>query len=187
MNTKKSLRKNCLARRNALSREEVTEKSAAILRRLTSIAEIRHAPAILTYLSMGNEVDTHQLVETLLAEGRTPIVPIVEKGGALTWSVLKDREDLQASAYGIPEPTPGKREAVVPPPQAPVVVPGVAFTPSGHRMGHGGGYFDRFLAAHEGLGIGIAFEAQIIPGFPLEAHDIPVDRIVTESRILICQ
>lgn len=183
MNEKEELRKACLERRNALSDHEIAEKSAAVLRGLTSMAEIRRAETVLTYLSLGTEIDTHAFVDMLLHEGRTPIVPIVAEGRSLDWSTLKSRNDLERGPFGVPVPIPSKRRLVTPPPGAPVIVPGIAFTLSGHRLGYGAGYFDRFLAGHDGLKVGLACEAQIIPHFPLEPHDIPVDRIVTESRI----
>ena len=65
-----------------------------------------------------------------------------------------------------------------------MIVPGLAFTWRGHRLGQGEGYFDRFLAGHKGLRVGLAYEAQIAPKLPTDPHDQRVDVIVTERRVV---
>jgi 5-formyltetrahydrofolate cyclo-ligase len=94
---------------------------------------------------------------------------------------------LVPGPYGILEPRRDTREYVVPPDDAPVIVPGIAFSPAGHRIGYGKGYYDRFLAAHHGLKLGLAYEMQIVPSIPSDTHDVPVDLVITETATYDCR
>lgn len=181
MNGKAQIRTEYLARRNALSQSEVGDKSLSIRERLSALPEFVDASQILTYVSMDNEVDTHLLIRNLLAQGRGVLVPIARKNGTLKWSSLKSLDDLGPGAFGVPEPRPDQRRIVEPTRDALVIVPCVAFTPSGHRLGHGQGYFDRFLTQHRDTTVGLAFETQKIEHLPVEEHDIPLDIVLTES------
>lgn len=90
-------------------------------------------------------------------------------------------EDLAPGYKGIPEPA-------APAPTAPeadvIVVPGVAFTAGGTRLGYGGGFYDRYLAEATGTRIGLCYDFQIVEDLPAGPHDIPMDRIVTEARVI---
>ena len=182
MNDKAQIRKECLSRRNALSQSDITNKSRSIHERIRALSEFVDASQILVYVSKDNEVDTHPLIRDLLEEGRCVLVPISLDDGTLKWSALQSLDDLGPGAFGVPEPRPKQRRLVEPASDALVIVPCVAFTPSGDRLGHGGGYFDRFLAHHAGTTVGLAFETQKIESLPIEEHDIPLDVVLTESR-----
>ena len=92
-------------------------------------------------------------------------------------------DELTPNAYGVPEPKPEYVRMVSPSPHAVVLVPGLAYTALGDRIGFGGGYYDRFLAFHPGPKIGLAFDFQVLAACPRELHDIPMDLVVTESQI----
>lgn len=181
MKSKSELRKECLTRRDALTRAEILGKSQSIRERLCALPEFASARHVLVYVSMSGEVDTHAMIRDLLKDRRTVLVPIAEDDGTLHWSPLEGLEDLEPGAFGVPEPRPGRRRLVEPPGDALAIVPCVAFAASGHRLGHGKGYFDRFLAKHSGTSIGLAFETQRVEDLPLEGHDIPLDIFLTES------
>ncbi len=182
MKSKAELRKECHSRRDSLSRAEILQKSQAIRERLATLPEFASAQHILAYVSMGSEVHTHDLIRSLLKERRTVLVPIAKADGTLDWSSLQGLDDLEPSAFGVPEPRPGSLRLAEPPEDALVIVPCVGFSPSGDRLGHGKGYFDRFLAKHRGTPIGLAFEAQKVEDLPTEAHDVPLAIFLTEAR-----
>ncbi len=181
MNDKAQIRKQCLARREASSPSDISNKSRSIRERLSALPEFRTASEIITYVSKDNEVDTRLLIRDLLEQGRRVLIPISRKDGTLKWSSLKSLDDLGPGAFGVPEPPPDQRRIVEPANDALVIVPCVAFTPAGHRLGHGKGYFDRFLAQHRGTSVGLAFESQKIEHLPVEEHDIPLNIVLTES------
>ncbi len=181
MKDKTQIRKECLSRRHALSQSEITDKSRSIQERLCALPEFVDASQILSYVSKDNEVDTHPLIRDLLEQGRCVLVPISLDDGTLNWSSLRSLDDLESGAFGVPEPRPEQHRLLEPANDALVIVPCVAFTPSGHRLGHGRGYFDRFLAQHSGTTVGLAFETQKIDRLPVEKHDIALDIVLTES------
>ncbi len=184
MATKSETRQKCLATRKNMAPDEVAAKSRAITERLKALDEFRKATTILCYVSSkDNEADTHALIESLLAEGRTVLVPVADREGILLWSRIEGLSELAPARFGILEPRPECRHLTVPPAESPVVVPGIAFTPDGCRIGYGEGYYDRFLAHHPGPGIALAFEVQIVPTFDRNHHDIAVDTIVTEQTV----
>jgi 5-formyltetrahydrofolate cyclo-ligase len=132
---------------------------------------------------MDNELDTRGVLAWALGEGKTVLVPVCMPKRAMAWSVLRHFDQLAPSNFGVLEPRADARELVPPPADAPVLVPGIAFDRRGYRIGYGAGYFDRFLAHHAGLKIGLAYECQIIDAVPHEPHDVKMDMIVTERGI----
>ena len=196
------IRGEYLAARKALPVEEWAARSAAVRERLAGVAEFRDAATVLTYVSSkDNEVDTQALMASMLAKNVRVLVPVAGKDRRMTWSRLEALSELGPGRFGILEPLPGFARPTDPPGDAVVLVPGIAFTPDGYRIGYGGGYFDRFLAGFEGISIGLAFDLQMalqeerktgtvpsdrvpegdgtVPVF--QPHDVPVDIVVTES------
>jgi 5-formyltetrahydrofolate cyclo-ligase len=144
------------------------------------------APGVMLYLTgKDNEVDTWPLIEQLGARGVAVFAPRVAGPGRLEWAPVRSRADTVAGAFGIPEPV-RKFEAVVPPADALVVTPGLAFSPDGYRVGYGGGFYDRFLANHDGAAIGLAYDFQVLSHMPRAPYDMPVAQIVTPTRVIVC-
>lgn len=181
---KSELRERTLDVRRSLSTETVSVGSRAIVSRLKALPEFAQANCVLTYVSSkDNEVDTHGLIEDLLREGRTVLVPIAGRNRSMEWSRLLSLDELAAGRFGILEPPPEARRIEAAPDGSVVVVPGVAFTRDGWRIGYGGGYFDTFLARFTGTSIAIAFEAQLLNSIPADEHDVPIDIVVTERAV----
>src|SRR5690606_37266282 len=118
-----------------------------------------------------------------LAAGCRIYVPVAMDRHELEWCRLRNMNDLAVGSFGVLEPRPEARVTGSPPGGVPVIVPGVAFTPTGDRLGYGHGYFDGFLSGHDGLTIGLAYECQMVPDFPTEAHDVALDFVVTEKAV----
>ena len=173
-----------LEARKMLSPEDVETKSAAIVASLKTLPVFTLAPAFLCYVSSkDNEVDTHALIQWLLANDRRVLVPISLSKGRLAWSRLDSLDELALGRFGIFEPRPEFLRIATPPLKSVAVVPGVAFSLECQRVGYGGGYYDRFLAAFGGTSIALAYEIQIVSHFASEPHDVPMDYVVTESNI----
>jgi 5-formyltetrahydrofolate cyclo-ligase len=186
--TKVWLRREFLERRRALVPEQVAVLSGGIVARALVLLTSQQHPVLLCYVaSKDNEVETRELLAWALGAGTTVLVPVGLPGRALAWSVLEDFDSLVRTAFGIWEPPEAAREMVVPREDAPVIVPGIAFDREGYRLGYGGGYYDRFLAHHRGLKIGLAYDCQIADQLPHEIHDVPMNYIATESRLLECR
>ena len=174
--------------RNNLSKSELLEKSNLIKKRLFEMDDFKQASTILFYISYDNEVHTHDMIKESMSNGKKIVVPVTDKEKKkLILSELKNWNDLTHGAYNILEP---KKERIVEISLESIdliLVPGIGFDKHGHRIGHGGGYYDKLLenAKHPSI-IGLAFELQIADAVPTEKHDIPVNKIITEERTVTC-
>lgn len=160
--------------------------SAAALARVVSLRAFRQARVALAYASFGSELDTRALLRRVLEDGRTLVLPRVERAARrLALHQVRDLDrDLQPGTWGIPEPAPDRCRPVLPAEIDFVLVPGVAFDHHGGRVGHGGGYYDRLLAAWPPPLpplVVAAFELQVVPVVPVLPTDRRVDLVVTES------
>jgi|GEM_PF-209596 len=185
---KRTIRAEALAARRGLTPEQVTQKSTAILDKLRSLPEFESARALLVYVSSkDNEVDTLRLISSAIESGRKVLVPVaVTSTRKMVWSELRSLDELQPSTFGIMEP---KEDCIRPVEHNETdvaLVPGIAFDVAGHRIGYGGGYYDRFLASFRGKKVALAYELQVYESIPAEPHDLPVELIVTEDRIVNC-
>jgi 5-formyltetrahydrofolate cyclo-ligase len=185
---KQELRKAILEIRRKLPTKEVFEKSDSIKNKLFEMKEFKGADSILFYVSYDNEVFTHDMIKECLSNGKDVIVPISNKENKnLILSKLNEWNDLNIGSYGILEPRVDKIKNISIDEIDMVVVPGVGFDEKGRRIGHGKGYYDNLLRnSKKAFHIGLAFEFQIVERIPAEKHDIPVDKIVTEKRIIPC-
>ncbi|HIE30478.1 TPA: 5-formyltetrahydrofolate cyclo-ligase [Candidatus Poribacteria bacterium] len=183
------LRKRARKRRNSLSEREIAAKSQKITDTLLQIIESNQFLVIMLYLDMNSEVRTIPLMHRLLDMGKTVLAPVMEpdSGELSPCQIINHQADLVLSRYGMLQPNPQRCRVFVPEEIDLVTVPGIAFDARGYRIGYGGGYYDRFLKrCPQSLWVGLAFEAQLIPDTQPEAWDVPVHRIVTERRIILC-
>ncbi|QYY35143.1 5-formyltetrahydrofolate cyclo-ligase [Ruficoccus sp. ZRK36] len=179
---KKRLRAEVRARRRAMSWQQVRDGSAAICERLNELQLWRDAGTVCVYLSLGNEVITHELVHDALGAKRI-LIPRSHEGGTMTWHQLYEWEALEPGMYGILEPPPQSPEVDPPCPDL-ILVPGLAFDREGRRLGHGGGYYDRFLAHTGGAKVALAYDWQVFDHIPHQGHDVHMDAIVTDQQVL---
>lgn len=187
MSPKRALRQVVREKRDALSESKRKEKAWQIKKRLFNLPEFKGAHAILFYAAFGSEVPTHEMMQEAIEMGKKIILPItdVEKKHLILREV-RDLSSLEKNKYGIPEPSPENTLHYEPGLIDLVIVPGIAFDPYGHRIGYGGGYYDRFLKKLKPSipKIGIAFDVQVVPKIPKEEYDLPVDKITTESLVI---
>jgi 5-formyltetrahydrofolate cyclo-ligase len=184
---KRSLRERVLQARDALSAAARADYGDAILAAISARDDFRAARTVLLSLAFRSEWETRPLAGIALAQGKTLVVPRVNlQSRMLELLAIADLERDVARGYlGIAEPLPHCRP-VVPAAVDWVLVPGVAFDTRGHRIGYGGGYYDRLLPTlrDDARRIAGAFELQMIDRVPAAAHDLTVDAIVTERRTL---
>ncbi len=185
---KKTLREQALMTRKALTRSDVMEKSKQIKHRLFASSWYLNARIILFYVSYDNEVNTHDMIQESLMNKKTVVVPKTDiKEKKLIISKITCWDDLERGAYNIFEP---KKECLREVPldsMDVVIIPGVAFNMQGNRIGHGYGYYDRLLQKMKKIPkIGLAFECQLVESIPAQMHDVKVEKIITEKRVIIC-
>lgn len=165
---------------------DIRAKSAAVWERLSVLRQFVTGNRLLVYVSTGNEVDTRGLIRQLLAMRRQVCVPWFDpETQGYTASELQDFDaDLATGKFGILEPKPGAiRPAALDQIDA-ALVPGLAFDETGNRLGRGSGQFDRLLRHTSGAKIALAFDFQVLDEVPAESHDVRMDFIVTETRVV---
>jgi 5-formyltetrahydrofolate cyclo-ligase len=185
---KAALRRSILSRRDAMSAGERTQASVAITRYLLDLPALESARTVLAYLSFGSEYDTGGFVEALLAQGKRLMLPRVDRPNRrLELFFVSDPSSQTAPAtWGIHEPLrdrcpPASREDA-----GLVLVPGVAFTPRGDRLGYGGGFYDRLLGGWPARPpvVAGAFGVQVLDSLPMGPDDVRIDAVVTEQGLL---
>lgn len=185
---KETLKKIILEKKKALTKEEINEKSTKIKQSLYSLTEFKKAKNIMFYVSFDNEVDTQEIIKELLAKKeKEVVVPYVIKGSKnLQLSELKNFNELEPKTFGILEPKEANIKNFDINKLDLVIVPGIVFDKNGHRIGYGFGYYDRFLKKlnKNAIKIGLTFEFQLVDKIPEEMHDVPMNIIISENRIL---
>ena len=180
---KKEIRAEVKKRRREADEETLHEKSLQILERFRQLSAYKDASLLLAYVDAKREVETRLLMRCAWDDGKKVAAPRVDGDGIMHFYYLRSLKDLEPGAFGIMEPRADCR--ICEPEEGLLLMPGVAFDEQGHRVGYGGGYYDRYLEKHPHLiHIALAIEFQIFPEVPSEKHDICPDLIVTENRIL---
>ncbi|MCK8825236.1 5-formyltetrahydrofolate cyclo-ligase [Fuchsiella alkaliacetigena] len=185
---KKEQREKVLGYRNRLTDKELLKKSLEVKKKLFELEEFIEADLIMFYIDFRKEVKTEFMIKEALNLGKRVVVPISQvEDRSLLLSELKDYDkELELGTYDILEP---KEEYIRPVEYEEldmVLVPGVAFDEELNRLGYGGGYYDRFSAklAEEVDRVALAFEIQIVEEVVTGEYDLPVDKILTEERII---
>lgn len=180
---KRSIRDEMLARRCHLAAATCLSRSLSAQERLAAIPEFALAAVVALYSPVRNEVFTEELFAIARRSGKVVTYPRV-RGNVLEFAEVTERQELVPGAYGILEP--GGSRVVAPAELDLIVTPGVAFDGSGHRLGYGKGYYDRFLHGGrvQGKLAGLCFDFQLVERLPVEAHDVRMDLVVTEERTL---
>ncbi len=182
---KKELRALAQARREAMGEAQRLAASQAIATALEALAAFRAAKVVLGFMPMRGEVDLRPLIERH-PEKEWGIPRIVRVPSPRIDFHLFNPGQLVPHSYGMLEPR-ESQPRIEPQTVDLVLVPGMAFSPGGHRLGYGGGYYDRFLPlAERALRVGIAYRAQIVDAVPHHAADQKVQYLATEDGIWPC-
>ncbi|MGG0274027.1 5-formyltetrahydrofolate cyclo-ligase [Bacillus rhizoplanae] len=182
---KKRLRKEILQRMNALSEEQYTTLSEKIADSLYKQQEWIAAQTIGITLSMEREVNTYAIIEKAWEEGKAIVVPKCNRETrTMTFHQITNFEQLETVYMNLREPDPSITEEVSAEEIDLLLVPGVAFTRKGERVGYGGGYYDRYLVNYKGKTLSLVFDFQIVSHIPVEPFDKTVQKIITEKETI---
>ena len=189
---KRALRRRLLRRLRGQKEAARRTKSRAIARRLRRLKSYREARILLSYAAFDGEVETRPILRQALADGKRMAVPVTLTSGKrlLAVQVSDPERDLRGKGpFGIPQPVQMSRRGVKLRDLDMILVPGVAFDRGGHRLGRGGGYFDRFLSRvpPSVWRVGLAFDFQLKKKLPVEGHDLPMCAVITEKRTVRCR
>jgi len=180
---KKELRKKLLKLRKSQTDSEVSSQSRSIINSLISSNLLYKTNSVHLYFPINKEVDTRELIEYLWEKKIKVLLPRTDfHNRDLVNYEITDFSQLEKTTFNMLEPkTDNQVFAGIP---DIVLVPGVGFDPELNRMGYGGGFYDKFLSSVNSIKIALAFECQLIPNLPVEDHDIKMDMIITEDRII---
>lgn len=180
---KKALRASIKQKRRALSIEYRQQASRKMQAELTRLPCYQAAEYIMLYMAMQDEVQLDELIAMVLKNGKKAVIPLVTGAGLMEAVELSDMADLVPDKYGIKTVSEEKRRLIAPDKIDLIIVPGVAFDKAGHRLGMGGGFYDRFmLRASRAVRAALAYDCQLLVSVPAEVHDLTVDYIITEKQ-----
>ena len=173
---KKELRRQIRERKRAMTAEEIELRSAKLRNLFLASEYYRNAKTIYGYLPYNQEVRTIPMLQQALLDGKRVAVPKCY-GDEMKFIYLDDLTQVEKGYAGIPEPIADGPEGNDP--HALVLMPGLAFDPQGHRIGYGGGFYDKFLAREqEHPTLALCYEFQMLPHLQTEEFDIPVDCVL---------
>jgi len=177
---KKALRREIGAKKRALSAAEIESRSAILAEKLFSTVQYRDCKSLYAYLSFNQEVRTNPIIQRAWADGKRVAVPKVV-GDEMVFIWIDSFEGLAPQgAFHILEPI--EDGPVASDETALILMPGLAFDPQGHRVGYGGGYYDRFLEKEPDHPlVALCYDFQLYDRLEVEAHDVPVDLVITNA------
>ena len=191
--SRKEIRDRIKIQRKWMSRDKALEKSGEIAEKLFSLQDFIAASTTAFYAEKhgDREVCTEEMIRRSIRMQKTIALPVTYKSERrLRFFKIKNYSELIATpkSFNIPEPIPNEKNMIAEKDFDLVIVPGIAFNLNGYRLGWGFGFYDNFLSrlSEKTETIGLAYELQIV-NFPVESHDIPVDKIITEKRIIECK
>ena len=180
---KQKLREEALKKRNRIPEEEQAKKSRKITEYILQSEAYQHAKRIFSFVSMGTEVETRDILRQAWQDGKIVAVPKCMKGREMYFLQIEGLEELQKGRFGVMEPLGEKEDAIIPDKGDLFLVPGVLFDRKKNRIGYGGGYYDVYFEKYQGYRkIGLAFSEQLSEtDIPTAEYDVPLDDIVTEN------
>lgn len=175
---KKELRQFIRMQKRMYTQEQLDDQSKVIIGKLLVHPKVKQAKTVMMYYSLNDEVNTHEAIDRLVAQGKRVVLPAVTGDTTMELRCYEGPKDLMGGFFNIMEPV-GKTftdfDAI-----DVAIIPGMGFDTRGHRLGRGKGYYDRFLARVPALyKIGICFPFQKMPGIPADDNDIMMDEVIS--------
>lgn len=183
INQKNALRNKFKLQREQLNKQNILEKSKLIEEKILNLAMVNEAKNIMCYISKDSEVFTHQLIKKLLKMGKTVVVPFIVKRGIMKPAVIQDFTDLSLTTFKTLQPS---SENFLNEKIDLNLVPALAVSKSGDRLGWGAGFYDRFINDYQPqLNLALIFDCQLVEELPTTQFDQKIDGIVTECQYLL--
>jgi len=181
---KYTVRKQIKDKLSAVSKEQHTRLSEEIAKKLFVDPLFIQANSIGITISNFPEVDTYEIIRYAWSLGKTVSVPkCLPKTKEMVFRKLTSFEQLEIVYSGLYEPIVKETEETATDEMDILIVPGLGFTKEGFRLGFGGGYYDRYLINYAQKTLSLAFEVQLMDDLPVEAHDLPVDKVITNKSV----
>ena len=167
--------------RDSLSQDFINITSKQIQDNLRKVSFFRNAKSVGCYYSIGSEVRTQDILQEILSSGKELSLPKVVKND-LVFKKITNLSELERGNFSIMEPKescPAVKKIDV------IIVPAIALTRDGYRLGYGFGYYDRYLSGKKSKIIALTYSKQIVRSFPTSERDVIIDCIVTEDEVMM--
>lgn len=185
--TKEEIRKEVRGKKRILSKDTRNQWDELVRKRILESENYQQATSVFVYVSYNQEVDTLQVIDASIAQGKLVAVPKII-GKEIAFCSIESRKDLEFGYQGIMEP--GNTTIVEPTKNTIMLLPGLAFDRSGNRIGYGGGFYDRYLSKHRFSPMSLAalaYDFQVYDSFVrMEDTDQRIHQIITPSQTIIC-
>jgi len=178
---KYSIRRSILGKRGRLTKARIETLSKIICQKVLSLDKVMDKEHFSLYLAINKEVDTKMIINELFKLNKNINVACYKRGKTYFFAKFTNWQNLEKGPYGIFQPKNPSNVAGALVDVA--IIPGVAFSKSGVRLGYGKGVFDKLLSKTKTFKIGLAYEFQIVDKIPQEQHDLVMDLVVTEENI----
>ena len=183
---KTEIRKLNKIKRAAMDVGEVEQKSQSAAKLFLSSPLYENAKHIMLYKPLGNETDTNDVIMSAFRDGKEVTFPVTDpKSGEITPCSATNETEFAKGAFSVSEPVNAKGVDVEKIDL--ILVPGIAFDKKGTRVGFGKGCYDRLLQNSSAIKVGFCYDFQLCEEIPSEQHDVTMDYIVTETRIINCK
>ena len=193
LNERNALRAELRARRERLTPAERIGAATGVAQVLEQLPEFLVDTRVAGYWAVGGELPLHAAHTALTRRGQNYHLPVLMPGRSLRFAPWRRGIELQPNRYGIPEPQCVPQDLLAPEALELVLVPLVGFDRRGHRLGSGGGYYDRSFAFLRGMArpappvlVGIGYSFQELPALPEQDWDIQMDFVATERELIEC-
>ncbi|MCR5737848.1 MAG: 5-formyltetrahydrofolate cyclo-ligase [Eubacterium sp.] len=173
---KQKIRKDMIQKRKDLTNQEYQTKSDCICQKIMKRSDFQQANVVYAYFAVRQEVSLETLIQYCLENKKQIALPRVEDEN-IAFYLIHGLEDVEEGYFHVMEPNGFCEKAPAP---DLILVPGVAFTKVGNRLGYGGGFYDRFLKKTPCQTIGIGYDFQLMKELPTEEHDICLDEVITD-------
>ena len=181
---KTELRRIFREKRRLMDIHEKDKLDALIFDNFISCSDYAGCDTIFAYVSTASEVDTYGIIHHALAHGKRVAVPLCyPETKGMEYYYIRSEDDLKAGHYGIMEPDISVCEKADDNTHALCIVPGLCFDKDGYRLGYGGGYYDRYLSAHDIIRIGLCYSDNTVDELIRDRYDVCVDKVITEKTI----
>lgn len=178
---KKELRKKILEIRDQMTYDDVSILSKNIIENIQREFKLDDYQVIGMYMPLGNEVDLRPLINMLIEKNKTIVIPKVLNKETMEFYPIKSVNDIHEGHFHVLEPNNNKKK---PKNEIEIMfIPGIGFSKQKHRLGYGGGFYDRYLVDYAHLKVGVCFAFQLLHDFQTDKYDIPMDVIITENPL----
>ena len=184
---KAQIRKDVRAKRRLLDEKQIAESSKKVCEKISGTEDFKKAELMLVYMPARNELDVNYITQEARSLGKRTAFPFCIEDGGLRLFVPDTPDCFVKGSYGILEPDISRSKEVEAADLDLIIVPAIAFTKEGNRLGQGGGYYDRLLKKTEAVTIGVGYDFQLFEELPVEPHDCRLNYVMTPSDEFICK